>query len=177
MVWEVQVEVIFLCFWGVCFKIVFWSSWGRFLESIWGPFWHQNLVQIEKKQDWFWDRFSMPRLKKIRNYSWAEEALGDPSYACAFSTRKNEKARFQQLFLSLFKKKAQLSLSLFRLLLKLTFDYHYSDYCWIILIIVQIIVDFCLSLFKLLLNYNFQKLMLMIWHALGSGPANFLRLD
>ena len=26
--------IIFLCFWGVCFKIVFWSSWGRF----WGRF-------------------------------------------------------------------------------------------------------------------------------------------
>ena len=148
MVWEVQVEVIFLCFGGVCFKIVFWSSWGRFLESIWSPFWHQNLIQIEKKQYWFWCRFSKPRPRKSRSYSRAEEPLGEPSYACAFSKRNNEKAPFQQLFLSLFKKKAQLSLSLFKFLLKLDFStslfklilhysYHCSDYCWLLLIIVH----------------------------------------
>ena len=38
-----------------------------------------------------------------------------------------------------------------------------------VLIIVQIIVDFCLSLFRLLLNFVFHKLMLVIWHALGKA--------
>ena len=142
----------FLMFLGCLFQDRFLIVLGSVLESIWGPFWHQNLIQIEKKQDWFWDRFSMPRLEKNTDYSRAGEALGDPSYACAFSKRNNEKARFQQLFLSLFKKKAQLSLSLFRLLSKvdfwlslfrllLNYSYHCSDYCWLLLIIVQIIVE------------------------------------
>ena len=101
---------------------VFGIDLGSILASKSGP--------NRKKQNWFWCRFSMPRLRKMTDYSRAEEPLGDPSYACAFSKRNNEKAPFQQLFLSLFKKKAQLFLSLFRLLL--TFAYHCSNYCWIL---------------------------------------------
>ena len=129
MVWEVQVGVIFLCFWGVCFKIVFWSSWGRF----WGRFGdHFGIIigpKSKKKRDWFWDRFSVPRLAQIIPYSRAGRALGDPSYARVFNKKKWKGSNSTRKG-DLNKKKAQLFLSLFRLLL--TFAYHCSDYCWIL---------------------------------------------
>ena len=88
--------VIFLCFWGVCFKIVFWSSWGRF----WGRFGdHFGIIikpKSKKKRDWFWDRFSVTRLAQMAPYSRAGGALGDPSYARVFNKKKMKRLEFNK---------------------------------------------------------------------------------
>ena len=174
MVWEVQVEVIFLCFWGVCFKIVFWSSWGRFLESIWGPFWHQNLIQIEKKtrlilisifdasfaeNEWLFPRRGAPR---------------GPLICVRAFKKKQWKGSISTTVLSIVQEKSSTVLIIVQILVK----------SWLFNIIIQINFTLFLSLITLLLtftyhyswlllNYNFQKLMLVIWHALGKARRIF----
>ena len=121
MVWGVQFGVIFLCFWGVCFKIVFWSSWGRF----WGRFGdHFGIIigpKSKKKRDWFWDRFSVPRLSQMAPYSRAGGALGGPLICARFQQEKMKR-------LELNKKRRPK-----------------QEKGSTVLIIVQIIVGFCVS--------------------------------
>ena len=120
----------FLMFLGCLFQDRFLIVLRSILESIWGPFWHYNRTQIEEKTGLILRSILGASLganeKNETLFPSRGDPWGTPHIICA-STRKNEKARFQQLFLSLFKKKAQLFLSLFRLLL--TFAYHCSDYC------------------------------------------------
>ena len=107
-------------FLGCLFQDRFLIVLGSVLGSIWGPFWHYNRTQIEEKTGLILGSiFGASLGKKYPNYphSRAGEAPGGPLILFARQQEKHEKARFQHLFLSLFKKKAQLFLSLFRLLL------------------------------------------------------------
>ena len=149
MVWEVQVGVIFLCFWGVCFKIVFWSSWGRFWGRFGDHFGSKIAPKSKKKRDWFWDRFLVPRLEKMRETYPLFPGRGGP-----WGTPHKVK-RFSEQETSVWARNKKTKPK--------------QEKGSAVLIIVQIIVDFCWSLFRLLLNFVFHKLMLVIWHALGKA--------
>ena len=85
--------IVFLCFWCVCFEIVFWSSWGRF----WGRFGdHFGIIvgpKSKKKRDWFWDRFSVPALTQTPDY---DHGPGLPDSLPNVFDCSNKKQQFEQ---------------------------------------------------------------------------------
>ena len=139
MVRGVEVGIIFLCFWGVCFKIVFWSSWGRF--------WNRFGVHFGIK---IWSKSKKNKIDfgiDFRCLAWKNDWLfpgrggsGGPLICVRIFNKKKWKGSISTTVLIIVQEKGST-----------------------VLIIVQIIVE--------LLNFDFHEL--MIWHALGSGPANF----
>ena len=132
MVWEVQVGVIFLRFWGVCFKIVFWSSWGLCWGRFGGHFGIKIWSKSKKNKIDFGIDFRCLAWKKLLTIPGPGRLWGTPHMRARFQQEKMKRLDFNNCSYHCSRK-------------KLNCSYHCSDYCWLLLIIVQIIVEFCLS--------------------------------
>ena len=113
----------FLMFLGCLFQDRFLIVLGSVLVSIWGPFWHYNRTQIEEKTGLILGSIFGASLGKNYPLFPGRGGPGGPLICARFQQEKMKRLEIQQVN----KKKAQLFLSLFRLLL--TFAYHCSDYC------------------------------------------------
>ena len=116
----------FLMFLGCLFQDRFLIVLGSVLGSIWGPFWHYNRTQIEEKTGLILGSIFGASLG-ANDPKWSlipgPGGPGGPLICARFQQEKMKRLEIQQVN----KKKTQLFLSLFKLLL--TFAYHCSDYC------------------------------------------------
>ena len=124
----------FLIFLGCLFQDRFLIVLGSVLESIWGPFWQYNRNQIEEKTRLILGSIFNASLGKnekneSKNYPLfpGRGGPGGPFIRSKDFLNKKQLSEQETRKGNLNKKKAQLFLSLFRLLL--TFAYHCSDYC------------------------------------------------
>ena len=106
----------FLMFLGCLFQDRFLIVLGSVFGLIWGPFWHYNRAQIEEKTGLILGSIFGASLG-------ANEGNKTLCARARFQQEKMKRLEIQQVN----KKKTQLFLSLFRLLL--TFAHHCSDYC------------------------------------------------
>ena len=114
-------------FLGCLFQDRFLIVLGSVLGSIWGPFWHYNRTQIEEKTGLILGSIFGASLGKNEGLFPGRGGPGGPLIRSKDFLNKKQLSEQETRKGNLNKKKAQLFLSLFRLLL--TFAYHCSDYC------------------------------------------------